>query len=179
MFICCNQLDSKYLPQQEADAQALVDQMLAMGQTANINTLRLHFQAVHNFLGKAYEDPKFLKGQVLDASIELSPETEQKEPFFYLWMKFYCMFIAYYFCDFDLAAKFSVGLDKLYRNKTAVSAIAAGGLIFYECASLLASSQCRRKISYARQGLKKLQYFAKHAPVSLFWCYLRVVLVLL
>jgi hypothetical protein len=166
-FICYICFDSKYLPQQEADTRDLVEQMLLMGQTSNLDLLRLHFQALHNFLGKAGGDPKWLKGEIIDVDVELSRETERKdEPFFHLWMKFYSMFLAYYFCDYDLAAKFSVGLDKLYKNKIAVNAIAAAALIFYEGVSLLASSKGRRKVPYVRRSLKKLEYFAKHAPTN-------------
>jgi hypothetical protein len=166
MFAYCNQFDSRYLPDQEADTRSLMNQMIAMGQNSALNMIRLHLQAIHNFLGRTTDEPKYFKGEILDYSVELTAENKEKEPLYYRWILFYCMMVAYCFGDYDLAASFSIGITKLRQDRIAVQAIAAGAIIFYESIALLASMRGRRKLPYVRRNLRKLEYFAKHAPMN-------------
>ena len=143
-----------------------MNEMVAMGQTSNIKLLRLHLQAVQNFLGRV-DDPRFLRGEILDCDEELSLEKKRSDPMVHLWTKFYCLFVAYYFYDYDLAAEFCVGLiEKLQKSGATVNGISAVGLIFYEAVALLASNKWHRRLSYIRRGIRKLEFYAKHAPLN-------------
>lgn len=61
-------------------------------------------------MGNAVDDPKELKGKLVDEDMELALSGNNRQ--FLLWTNFYKMQLAYLFSDFDLAESYSCTYKK-------------------------------------------------------------------
>jgi len=131
------------------------------GQELTLALLKPFWQFMHNVQGRATNDPKELKGDLIDEDM-----LSGKDPHFRSWARFYIMLLAYLFSDFDRAEKYSDTCCDLYG--TASGSLDIAYALFYECLVLLAQARRgkrkRRHMAYVRRRVNLLRRWSVHSP---------------
>lgn len=123
------------------------------------------WQMIQNFMGLAHGDVTVLTGDIMNQNA-LTAEASESCPGLIVWIRFYCMILAFSFGDFDRAEEYSTTSHEIYDHS--YGAMDAAFVLFYESMTLVAQAQRgkRGRIPEVRRRLKRLTHWAKHAPLN-------------
>ena len=163
MIYIYNSLETLLLPEIEGELRKLTADMTQTGLTLALVTL----QPVWSLVRGLTEGPE---GMLSLGDVEKGSQTSMNEGTT-LWLQYGKMLSAYYYCDYDLALKYSVGIHYLY-TKFRYNSVACGFIIFGECMVLLAHARNGpitrlRNVFYVKRRLKLLEHAAYMAPENL------------
>ena len=118
-----------------------------------------------NFMGLAKGDPKVLTGSIMNQDA-LTAEVAETCPGLIVWIRCYCMILAYVFGDFDTAESFSDTAHEIYDYS--YGAMDAAFILFFETMALLAQAQKgkRGRVAAVRKRLKLLRHWSKFSPLN-------------
>lgn len=164
--MCWNASEVVALPELESEICELADQAEFYGQSLSLVMLKPLWQAALNWMGKVPGDPKIMQGELIDDDVEKAKGGNN--PHFLIWVRFLQMKSAYLFGDYDLAEKYVDAAPQIYNNST--GAMDSVYTMTYECLTLLAQARQGkrrfRRILYVKRCLKRLKFWATHAPMN-------------
>jgi len=162
---CWNNSGRLSLPLLEKEINSLAERLEFFGQETALLFLKPLWQMTQNFMGLSKGNPKVLTGKVMNQEV-LMAEAAESCPGLIVWIRCYCMELAYYFGDFDRAEEFSTTSHEIYDHS--YGAMDAATILYYEMLTLLAQARRgkRGRISAVRRRLKRLRHWAKHSPLN-------------
>ena len=162
---CWNNSGRFLLPYLDKEIRLLTERVEFLGQETALMFLKPIWQMVQNFMGLAHGDVTVLTGDIMNQNA-LTVEATESCPGLVVWIRLYCMILAFSFGDYDRAEEYSTTAHEIYDHS--YGAMDAAFVLFYESMTLIAQAQRgkRGRIPAVRRRLKRLKYWAKHAPLN-------------
>jgi histidine kinase len=117
---------------------------------------------VHNFMGKAHDDPKVLTGKIMEQEYTIQYARENNKTLL-IWSHFYRMLLAYMLGDFESAEVHSSVCRVAENNPFGSSDRVL--LVFYDgLVALAQEKKTRSRLQVAKRCIKTFKTWAKQAP---------------
>ena len=119
------------------------------------------WQMIHNFMGKAYDDPTVLTGDIMEQDYAIQYARENNKTLL-IWTHFYRMLLCYMLGDFESAEVHSSVCRVAESNPFGTSDRVL--FVFYDGLVALSQKKSRARLKIAKNSIKTFKNWAKHSP---------------
>lgn len=159
---CWESFDISSLSKVEKIITGFSTRMEVYGHESILMMIKPLLQTVHNFMGRAYSDPKVLTGEVMEQDYTIQYARENNKTLL-IWLHFYRLLLAYMFGDYE-AAELHSSVCRVAENNPFGSSDRVL-LVFYD--GLVALSQekmTRARLKVAKSCINTFKTWAKQCP---------------
>ena len=160
---CWESFDICSLPKVEKIISGFSNRMEVYGQDSVLMMVKPLWQMVHNFMGKARENPKVLTGKIMEQEYTIQYARENNKTLL-VWLHFYQLVLAYMFGDYKSAEVHASACRVAQSNPFGSSDCVL--LVFYDGLVALANQKKShsQKHQVAKRCIKVFKTWAKECP---------------
>jgi hypothetical protein len=162
-----NQYERCPLRHVEAEYVRAKEQIVFYGHEAVLTVTKPMLQTIHNLTGRAHGNVNVLTGEIMNEE-ELREFRRTNETLF-IFAHFHKMLLSYLFGEVDKAASFSKIIQPMIAHTFGALDAALGAFLDGLVAVAQARKAKKRRSPQAMKQLRRIRYFATHAP-QLFLC---------